>query len=46
MKIIVIAVIIAVMLLDTFLCWCLLRASSEESRKEEREITGENRRET
>ena len=46
MKIFVIAVIIAVMLLDTFLCWCLLRASSIESRKEELENAARDRRET
>lgn len=45
MKIFVIAVIIAVMLLDAFLCWCLLRASSIESRKEELEEAARNRRE-
>lgn len=45
MKIFIIAVIIAVMLLDAFLCWCLLRASSIESRKEELEEAARNRRE-
>lgn len=45
MKIFVIAVIIAVMLLDAFLCWCLLQASSIESRKEELEEAARNRRE-
>lgn len=46
MKIFVVAGIIAVMLLDAFLCWCLLRASSIESRKEEIEDAARNRRET
>lgn len=45
MKIFIIAVIIAVMLLDAFLCLCLLRASSIESRKEELEDAARNRRE-
>ena len=45
MKIFFIAVIIAVMLLDAFLCLCLLRASSMESRKEELEDAARNRRE-
>ena len=45
MKIFIIAVIIAVMLLDAFLCLCLLRASSMESRKEELEDSARNRRE-
>lgn len=45
MKIFIIAVMIAVMLLNAFLFLCLLRASSIESRKEELEEAARNRRE-
>lgn len=45
MKVFIIAVMIAAMLLGAFLCWCLLRASSMESRKEELEDAARNRRE-
>jgi len=45
MNIFIAAVIITVVLSDAFLCFCLLLASSMESRKEELEDAARNRRE-
>ena len=45
MKILIIAVVIAVILSNAFLFLCLLRISSAESRKEEKEADARNRRE-
>lgn len=45
MKILIIAVVIAVILSNAFLFLCLLRVSSAESRREEKEADARNRRE-